>query len=252
MAVSGLILVGALSLLLLVWLVVLTDGSYLGRSGVRFIYKHVSKLWTIDERPGRSTRFANDRLAALLEMELGEQPGSRVLDVATGTGRVPLLVAQEPSFDGHVWGLDMTRAMLARGHRIVQTRGLEDRITLVEGEAHSLPFEDGYFHLVTCIHAFSILGSPRKALAEMVRVTAPGGKVIVTVEKPFLKVLKPGKALSRRKTSELLESFGMTDVRSEAWIEGALGDEILIAFKGVSSQEESSKVGAGTNARRQA
>jgi demethylmenaquinone methyltransferase / 2-methoxy-6-polyprenyl-1,4-benzoquinol methylase len=106
----------------------------------------------------------------------GERP--RVLDVATGTADVAIAIARRhPGAD--VVGLDPSVEMLALGRGKVARRGLADRVTLVEGDAQAIPFADGVFD-AACI-AFGIRNvSDRPAgLAEMARVTRPGGRVAV-------------------------------------------------------------------------
>lgn len=104
--------------------------------------------------------------------------GARVLDIATGTADLALLVAtQEPS--ATVVGLDPSSGMLGVGRTKIAERGLGERITLVEGSAESLPFDDRSFDAI-CI-AFGIRNVPDRgrALSEMARVTRPGGRIAV-------------------------------------------------------------------------
>jgi len=109
---------------------------------------------------------------------LALRAGSRVLDIATGTADLALLVAtEEPS--ATVVGLDPSAGMLGVGRTKIAERGLGERITLVEGNAESLPFDDRSFDAI-CI-AFGIRNVPDRgrALAEMARVTKPGGRIAV-------------------------------------------------------------------------
>jgi demethylmenaquinone methyltransferase / 2-methoxy-6-polyprenyl-1,4-benzoquinol methylase len=102
----------------------------------------------------------------------------RFLDIATGTADLAIAAARRhPRIS--VTGLDFAAPMLAVGRRKVHARGLQDRVTLVEGDAVSLPFPDGSFD-VTAV-AFGMRNIPDKAAAlrEMARVTVPGGQVMV-------------------------------------------------------------------------
>jgi demethylmenaquinone methyltransferase/2-methoxy-6-polyprenyl-1,4-benzoquinol methylase len=104
--------------------------------------------------------------------------GSRALDLATGTADLALLIAARAP-ETTVTGLDPSRGMLEVGRRKVAGAGLEQRITLVEGSAEELPFPSASFDAVSI--AFGIRNVPdrARALAEMARVTRPGGRVAI-------------------------------------------------------------------------
>lgn len=122
-------------------------------------------------------------------LELG--PGARVLDLATGTADLALLVANsEPS--AHVVGLDPSEKMLEIGRVKVARAELTERVELVQGDAQSLPYPDASFDGV-CI-AFGIRNVPDRdrALREMARVTKPGGHVaILELSEPRGGILGP-------------------------------------------------------------
>jgi demethylmenaquinone methyltransferase/2-methoxy-6-polyprenyl-1,4-benzoquinol methylase len=102
----------------------------------------------------------------------------RLLDVACGTADIALMAAAKyPEI--HVTGLDFVQTMLETGQRKIGGKGLSARVKLVRGDAVSLPFDDGTFD-VTSI-AFGIRNIPDRtsALKEMLRVTVPGGQIIV-------------------------------------------------------------------------
>lgn len=101
-----------------------------------------------------------------------------VLDLATGTGDVALdIVRAHP--DAQVVGVDPSAGMLTVGRSKVTRAGLDGRITLLEGDAQAMPFADDRF-AAACI-AFGIRNVPDRALglAELARVTRPGGRVVV-------------------------------------------------------------------------
>ena len=104
-------------------------------------------------------------------------PGSRVLDVATGTGDLAIELARRVAPGGEVLGSDFSEAMLARARAKAETAGAELRFEW--GDALELPFADGAFDAATVgfgARNFSDLG---RGLAEMVRVVRPGGRVVV-------------------------------------------------------------------------
>jgi len=105
----------------------------------------------------------------------GIRPGDRVLDVACGTGVVTREALRRVGSAGHVSGLDANAGMLA----VAREQGGE--IAWHEGRAESLPFPDAAFDAVVCNFGVLHLGRPERAAAEAARVTAPGGRIALTV-----------------------------------------------------------------------
>jgi len=103
---------------------------------------------------------------------------ARVLDLATGTGDLALMIARLHP-DAHVVGSDPSSRMLAVGAEKVARSGLDDRVELQVGDAQALPYDDDSFD--GCCIAFGIRNVPNRgaALSEMARVTKPGGRVAV-------------------------------------------------------------------------
>lgn len=117
------------------------------------------------------------RWRRLLIDSLALGPAAEVLDVATGTADVAIAIA-EAHPDARVVGLDPSDAMLAVGRDKVAGAGLAERVQLVAGDAqHMADFADDRFD-GACI-SFGIRNVPdrERALAEMARVTKPGGRV---------------------------------------------------------------------------
>jgi demethylmenaquinone methyltransferase / 2-methoxy-6-polyprenyl-1,4-benzoquinol methylase len=109
-------------------------------------------------------------------MQLGE--ASRVLDLATGTADLAILVATTHP-GALVDGVDPSVKMLEIGRKKLEARGLSERVHLQVGVAETLPFADGVFDAVSI--AFGIRNVPDrpKALREMARVTRAGGRVVI-------------------------------------------------------------------------
>jgi demethylmenaquinone methyltransferase/2-methoxy-6-polyprenyl-1,4-benzoquinol methylase len=114
----------------------------------------------------------------------------RYLDVACGTGDLSIAAAERhPRIS--VTGLDFVDEMVEAAKNKVQKKKLSGRIQIIQGDALHLPFEDNHFD-VTGI-AFGIRNIPdrNRALSEMLRVTVPGGQVMVLemtfVENRFFK-----------------------------------------------------------------
>jgi demethylmenaquinone methyltransferase/2-methoxy-6-polyprenyl-1,4-benzoquinol methylase len=96
-------------------------------------------------------------------------PGTRVLDVATGTGAV---AAELLARGCAVTGLDQSEGMLA-----VARERLAGRAELVTGSAESLPFADGEFEALTFTYLLRYVDQPGAVLRELARVVRPGGTI---------------------------------------------------------------------------
>lgn len=105
-------------------------------------------------------------------------PRARVLDLATGTADLALMIARLHP-DAQVIGSDLSDRMLEVGAEKVSRSGLSERVRLERGDAQELPYDDDSFD--GCCIAFGIRNIPDRgaALSEMARVTKPGGRVAV-------------------------------------------------------------------------
>ena len=114
-------------------------------------------------------------------------PNAWVLDVATGTADVALEIARQAP-DAEVVGVDPSSGMLDVGRAKVADAELQGRVELRRGEAENLPFDDGSFDGVTIAWGIRNAADRNRALAEMARVTRPGGRVAVleSLEAPGL------------------------------------------------------------------
>jgi SAM-dependent methyltransferase len=101
--------------------------------------------------------------------------GERVLDVACGTGVLAREAASRVGGSGTVVGLDPGRGMLAVAERLAPD------IDWRPGAAEALPFEDGSFHAVVSQFGLMFFQDRRRALREMTRVLARGGRLAVAV-----------------------------------------------------------------------
>jgi demethylmenaquinone methyltransferase / 2-methoxy-6-polyprenyl-1,4-benzoquinol methylase len=112
--------------------------------------------------------------------------GERVLDLASGSGDLALAFSQRTQ---NVVMTDINAAMLARGRDRMVDRG--HPIPAVQCDAETLPFADQSFDLVTVAFGLRNMTHKEKALAEMYRVLAPGGRAIVLEFSQIWEPLKP-------------------------------------------------------------
>ena len=102
--------------------------------------------------------------------------GERVLDIGCGAGIDTPLAARVVGSHGRVVGLDMTPAMLDRARGHVAEAGA-DNIELREGLMEALPFPDESFDVIVSNGVLNLSTRKSRALAEMLRVLRPGGRV---------------------------------------------------------------------------
>jgi SAM-dependent methyltransferase len=114
---------------------------------------------------------AGERRIALEMLRIS--PGDAVLDVACGPGNFTRAFADAAGEGGTVVGLDASRTMLARAVR--ERPG--DGVLYVRASATDLPFRDGSFDAVCCFAALYLIEEPLRAVDEIARVLAPGGRV---------------------------------------------------------------------------
>lgn len=113
--------------------------------------------------------------------DLGQFSGTeRVLDSGCGPGLVSCYLA---TFVAKVAGVDLTPAMVALATKAAREANLSN-VSFQEGNMTSLPFADGEFDVAVTRYAFHHLENPAAAFAELVRVTRPGGRIIVVDATP--------------------------------------------------------------------
>jgi ubiquinone/menaquinone biosynthesis C-methylase UbiE len=105
------------------------------------------------------------------------QPGQHVLDVGCGTGEDARVMAQRVAPGGRVVAVDGSQHMIAVARQ--RAEGCALPVEFQVADAHRLPFADNSFDASRADRIFMHLDSPAQALAEMLRVTRPGGRVLV-------------------------------------------------------------------------
>jgi SAM-dependent methyltransferase len=123
------------------------------------------------ERIAETFAPIHDRIVEDLEIE----PGSRLLDVACGTGGVALRAAR---IGADVVGIDISADQLAKARQAADAEGLE--IQFDEGDCEALPYWDGAFNRVAS--AFGAIFAPdhERTAAELARVCRSGGRLALT------------------------------------------------------------------------
>ncbi|MBI3493775.1 MAG: class I SAM-dependent methyltransferase [Acidobacteria bacterium] len=128
-------------------------------------------------QPGRSGDARRDTFRERRDLVLGMTPASarRVLDIGAGPG---VFTRQLLDRGADCWVVDLSHEMVATASRHVP--GDLRRACFMVGDLDRLPFADGSFDAALCVGVLQYLPSLEFALAELARVTARGGHVIVT------------------------------------------------------------------------
>ncbi|HEV8614703.1 MAG TPA: methyltransferase domain-containing protein [Methylomirabilota bacterium] len=138
------------------------------------------------ESRGRSGAFR--RMVRALVDEAGLAPGQTVLEIGSGTGVNARWLARYTRHRSRIVGVDINRYLLREATALAAAEGLAETIEFREGSGESLPFADESFDLAMSVTVIEEVEADR-LLAEMVRVTRPGGKVAVisrAMDMPFL------------------------------------------------------------------
>lgn len=122
------------------------------------------------------THKSIDDFRALARRFTGDlAPGSQVLEVAPGPGYFAIELAKLGAYK--ITGVDISRTFVEIARRNARDEGVA--VKFRQGDAANLPFEDGTFDFLLCRAAFKNFAQPLRALQEMHRVLAPGGRAVI-------------------------------------------------------------------------
>ncbi len=193
------------------WQIVITEGAYLGQWMVTLLYdRYAHKYNRVKEfNPQEEHHF----LGLPLLYTLGADFDGVILDVATGTGRLPLAMNAQPNFRGQVVGIDHSRRMLGQARQVLP------KTPLLVADALHLPFADASVAAVTCLEALEFLPKPTAALCEMARVLAPDGTLLTTNRIGWETKFMPGKTFSSKTLTQILTELGFENIAITPWLD---------------------------------
>jgi len=146
--------------------------------------------------------------------------GGRLLEIGVGTGRISLPLHRRGR---RVFGIDLSGPMLDRYRAKAADEGLEAPAVL-RGDATRLPFRAGSFDAVVEVHVLHLIPGWREAVAEVRRVLAPGGTLLVSRRLWDRSEGNGPRALARKRHARILAEWGLGTQRI-----GVRGDEEMIA-----------------------
>lgn len=206
------------------WQLIVAEGAYLGTRVVALLYDcfapHYDRVKQYDK--------ANDAivLAMPILLHLSERasavgaacPASavRVLDIGTGTGRLPEALLAQPHFRGHIVALDASARMLDLAK--AKLAAFDGRVTFLHRDAQRLPFDDHSFDVVTCLQALEFMPDWRGAAKEMARVLKPGGLLMLSNRIGPDAWKMPGRTMPTDDFVAWLSGLGLQNVQSHCWL----------------------------------
>lgn len=127
---------------------------------------HVAEAYD-DKRFSQGGRFIDSREKEAVLDALAPIDGRRILEVACGTGRFTVLLAEHGA---EIVGMDISEAMLEQGRAKAHAAGVEGTLEFMQGDAGRLPFPDDHFDAVFAMRFFHLAPDPEGFMTEMCRV----------------------------------------------------------------------------------
>ena len=214
------------------WIVVITEGTYLGSALVALLYDRFARRYDAIKEFVKEDEYYFIARPLLLGFELTGVAHPLVLDVATGTGRVPRALieaashsdldetgegvshAGSASFSGQVVAIDRSLGMLQEA---VKGTPEAKPISWLWKDASQLPFPDGIFDAVCCLEALEFTPDPRQIMRELVRVLRPGGFLLTSNRVGWEAYLFPGRTFRRPAFRLMLAEMGMGTYDVKPW-----------------------------------
>jgi SAM-dependent methyltransferase len=186
-----------------------------------------------DERPLHSAEWFGDErdfwwnrdYLELVARRFSLAEARTVLDVGSGIGHWGRTLAAVLRADARIVGVDPEPEWVEEARRRAAAYGLGERFEYVQGAVERLPFEDGRFDLVTCQTVLIHVADVRAALREMLRVTRPGGRLLLAEPNNRASVLVDSSVTAGASVEERLDllRFVLTCERGKEAL-GEVGD----------------------------
>ncbi|MBI2331454.1 MAG: class I SAM-dependent methyltransferase [Chloroflexi bacterium] len=187
------------------------EGIHIGSRLQAFLYDRWAEKYDHGKQAGQLQDV--EMLARPLLEKLSAIPAPFVLDVATGTGRLPFALLSQPDFKGSIIAIDISHGMLERAAKKLEPH--REHVRLMQYDAFPLPFPDETFDVVCCMEALELIGEKQAAVKELARVLRPGGTLLTSrgTEESGRGIV----VISAEALTELLHNAGLEDVQITPW-----------------------------------
>ncbi|HEY64839.1 MAG TPA: methyltransferase domain-containing protein [Caldilineae bacterium] len=196
------------------WHLIIAEGAYLGTRLVAYLYDRFAHRY--DDIKGFDWEDEHDFIARPLRLsfDLAGVEKPLILDVGTGTGRVPRVLLDRGAFSGHIVALDRSLGMLQEA---VRRLGSAASVSWLWQDASRLPFSDATFDAVCCLEVLEFTPDPRRTLEEMIRVLRPGGFLLLSNRIGWQAHLLPGRTFRRSEFHQVLLDLGIAVCQVRPW-----------------------------------
>jgi ubiquinone/menaquinone biosynthesis C-methylase UbiE len=137
-----------------------------------------AREYDLMDHTGVNARFVADVLDAMVRLGRSDLHGQFVIDVGTGTARIPIEFCRT-QLAGRVVAVDLAREMLRVARENVLSAGLMSRVVLQLARVTALPFRDACSPLLMSNSLIHHLPDPPRAFIEFARIVSPGGILFV-------------------------------------------------------------------------
>jgi ubiquinone/menaquinone biosynthesis C-methylase UbiE len=156
-------------------------------------YDAIAPTYDFDRFESQSGRYDLEEGRAIVrelvsQLLPGTSAGADALDLACGTGKVAIQLAQ---ICDQVVGVDASQLMLQKCRSNAERAGVSDKLVLIPADAEYLPFSDDFFDIAFSFRFFHLFSSERHRLflQELVRVVKPNGYIVVEFGGHWFKTL---------------------------------------------------------------
>ena len=191
------------------------EGIRLGDRLHTMLYNSWADSYDADKRKVQrgDARTLVEPLVERLENDAANTPDALVLDVATGSGRLPAALLGDQRFTGRVIGLDISIGMLGKAAEKLSPFG--SRSVLLHQKALPLPFPDRTFDAVSCLETVELLADQGAHFGEFLRVMKPGGTLLVS--RNTGEWGRNGTVCPPRQFADNLRSAGFSSIEIRPW-----------------------------------